>query len=471
MTVEPVTHNEDSQREPALCSLARIPTELLAIIVGYLVKKDLFSVALVCRRLNEIATTVWFGTQRQYQKTYGAFSTSHAGHALPYSSFKDLRLCLVTKPAIPNIKLSLSKDFAPDFREFLRYFDTLPRDKTPPNVQIDLHHTVWARSHVRDADEYDAERLNAFFTRIAELNCVTALHTCTESEPWLDVKGEDGLPIFSPPTLTTLTEEYLKPLSESYSDWLIRSANASPVNKLVIAYPDGSILLRLHLPKLRDALFNGGKISTHHLSLFLDQEAHSRLEELIFAPNTSLYHEMPDVGHPTCHIAMQLRPGALPRLTSIAADTDVLALLLSAPLAFTGLQRVDVRLPYYRGPSIGRNLRRIFSWVSEIPTVLHMTLPLEDLAYNDWEYLSLESDEDPIVLPHVKKLVCGGYPRYDWSIRLDQIVVFFPGVEEFVMDRASWKEPRRLDCVEQMREQWPSLKRVVIDGVRYTNGE
>ncbi|KAG7450017.1 uncharacterized protein BT62DRAFT_619926 [Guyanagaster necrorhizus] len=470
MPVKAVAHSEH-QLELASCSLARIPTELLAIIVSYLGKKDLFSAALVCRRLNDITTAVWFGPPKQYQKTYGAFSSSHVGHALPFSSFKDLRLCLVTKPTIPNIKLSLSKDFARDFREFLRYFDTLPGDNAPPDVQIDLHHTVWTRSNVRDADEYDAERLNAFFTRIAELNCVTALHTCTESEPWLDFKGEDCLPIFSPPALTTLTEEYLKPLSESYSDWLIRSANVSPVNKLVIAYPDGSILLRLHLPKLRDALFNGGKISTHHLSLFLGQEAHSRLEELIFAPNTILCHGMPDEGHPKCHTVMQLRPGALPRLTSVAADTDVLALLLSAPHAFTGLQRVDVRLPYYRGPSIGRDLRRVFSWVSQIPSVLRMTLPLEDLAYNDWEYLSLESGEDPIVLPHVRKLVCGGYPRYDWSIRLDQIVVFFPGVEEFVMDRASWKEPRRLGCVEQMKEQWPSLKRVVIDGVRYSNGE
>lgn len=61
---------KEDHSEPAPKSLAGLPTELLAIVVSMLAtKRDIFSLACVSRRLNDVAMARWLGPPERVSQT------------------------------------------------------------------------------------------------------------------------------------------------------------------------------------------------------------------------------------------------------------------------------------------------------------------------------------------------------------------------------------------------------------------
>ncbi|PBK70385.1 hypothetical protein ARMSODRAFT_1084011 [Armillaria solidipes] len=319
--------------EPALNSLAGLPTELLAIVVSMLAtKRDIFSLACVSRRLNDVAMARWLGPPKEYLTRYSEFCNIQQSldpKPQPFSSFADLRLCVVTKSRIPSMTLIFGRHYEKEYQEFSRYIDTIPGNQKPPAIHVELQIREMTYTPI------NVRAFNAFCTSLAEYDSVTSF---TMAFPIrcksLDVKAPNTFqPVFHPPPFAALTRLCIGFMSDRFLDWLLRSAAASPICELFISRHFRGRLI--HIPTLRKLTLEGGSLTTSQVIRLLSDKAHSSLGELTFLGEP--LWEMPVKGR-----LIPLSVNALPSLTSLAAGFNVLTNLLVTPKAFPKLERVEV---------------------------------------------------------------------------------------------------------------------------------
>ncbi|KAK0201126.1 hypothetical protein DFS33DRAFT_1107710 [Desarmillaria ectypa] len=395
---------KENQDEPTPNSLAGLPTELLVIIVSsFVTRRDIFSLARVCRRLNDVAMARWLGPQtKEYIRRYSTFCSGYpprnSARPMPFFCFADLRLCLVTKPYIPSMTLTFGTDYSKEYQEFSRYIDTIPSDRKQPDLHIRLH-----------IPHSNTRAFNTFCTQLAEYHNVVSLHVVQQLDEdhyeRLDAKGPDCQPIFHPPPFTTLTELHLQYVSGQFSDWLLRSAVASPICELTIFNNCNLPFGRLRFPTMRKLTLGSWTMTTSQLVQFLSDKAHSSLSELIFMPKAEPYWEIPVRGR-----LIPLGANAMPSLTSLAADFKVLTNLLVTPKAFPKLERVEVHRIGGEGSSAAKEGEELLSRISSLPNVHCVTFPVGALEPTDLDNLS----DSGIALPNVTKLIDTS-PRWDSS--------------------------------------------------------
>ncbi|KAK0462954.1 uncharacterized protein EV420DRAFT_1146595 [Desarmillaria tabescens] len=400
---------EDRDLEPAPNSLAGLPTELLVIIVSDLVtRRDLFSLARVCRRLNDVAMTCWLRS-----RTLKRYSTFSPGWPMPFSTFADLRLCFATKPHIPSMTLTFGTQYIKEYEEFSRYVDTIPSDRTCPILHIKLHMPRFP---------IDTRAFNAFCTELTEYNSVASFQVIQQSGERVhmslrDTKGPNHQPIFHPPPFTTLTELHIQSVSKQLDDWLLRSVAASPICNLTILDNASLPYGRICLPTIRKLTLGDRTMTTSQLIQFLSDEAHSSLRELTFMPKAEPYWEIPVKGR-----LIPLSMNAMPSLTSLAAEFKVLTNLLVTPEAFPKLERVEVYGIGSNESSAAEDGAELLTRIMSLPSVHCVTFPVGALESGDWDNLSGSG----IVLPNVIKLID------QWSLRapsiLSQVRKVFPNV-------------------------------------------
>ncbi|KAK0447279.1 hypothetical protein EV421DRAFT_1901395 [Armillaria borealis] len=449
--------------KPASSPFVDLPNEILTMITQTLSKKDLFSVARTCRRLNSFATSLWLGSPRQYQKLYSKFDEHDEGTSLPFACFQDLRLCVVNKPFIPSMTLVFSTKYHyASLGDFIRYITTIPIPQRPV-VHIKLRFFQMWQSLLRSAD---ANAFNIFCTQLVKSECVASFeipyHHLGEMQQWLDAKGPHNKPLFRPPAFTTLTEVHIAPFSNALIDWFVRSANASLIKKLSLGGFLGQRrcaipIRRLHLPHLRHLTILGGLFTVSEISSFLSNAAHSSLESISFGSISQLLSEM-DTRSEEAFLRLPPNKG-LPNLTTIAATSVLLLSFLPAlEEACPNLERVDLLSAGWKA-GLGEECREVLSWISRRPAIRCVGLPMQDFRYRDWKCLIADRD-GTVVLPQVVRLAC---PCVLYALPfqsdLANVSAVFPGVVEYELPR---KPALFQDVVEEAKMVWPALKRLVF---------
>ncbi len=219
----------------------------------------------------QLATSLWLGSPRQYQKLYSKFDERDEGASLPFACFQDLRLCVVNKPFIPSMTFVFSTKYHyASLGDFIRYITTIPIPQRPV-VHTKLRFFQMWQSLLRSAD---VNAFNIFCTQLVKSECVASFyHHLSEMQQWLDMKGPNSKPLFRPPAFTTLTEVHIAPFSNALIDWFVRSANASPTKRLSLGGFLGQRrcaipIRRLHLPHLRHLTILGGLFTVSEISSF-----------------------------------------------------------------------------------------------------------------------------------------------------------------------------------------------------------
>ncbi len=404
------TKRKEDRFEPAANSLAGLPTEVLAIVARMLAtQRDIFSLARVSRRLNDVAMARWLGPPKDYLKRYSKFCDtiflpiqlllklqSPDPKPQPFSSFAELRLCVVTKPLIPSMTLIFGRHYEKEYQEFSRYVDTIPGDQKPPalHIEINIHEMTYT-------PPIKVRVFNTFCTNLAVYDSVTSFTTTIISHKLsgLDVKVPYSCqPVFHPPPFAALTILCLDSISDHFFDWLLRSMIASPICELSILHGYQN-LPPIHIPTLRKLTLGGRSLTTSQLIRLLSDKAHSSISELTFLGEP--FWEMPVRGR-----LFPLSANAMPSLTRLVADFNVLTNLLVTPKAFPKLEHVGVSSLDGKDSSAAKDGAELLSRISFLPSVHCVAFPVGALEPTDWDILS----NSGIVLPNVTKFIEKGAP-------------------------------------------------------------
>ncbi|KAK0236601.1 hypothetical protein EDD85DRAFT_834028 [Armillaria nabsnona] len=380
-------------------------------------KRDIFSLACASRRLNDVAMARWLGPPNEYLTRYSEFCNIQ--HSLdpkpqPFSSFADLRLCVVTKPRIPSMTLIFGRHYEKEYQEFSGYIDTIPSNQKPPVIHVELHIREMTYPPI------NVKAFNAFCTSLAEYDSVTSF---TMAFPIrcksLDVKAPNSLqPVFHPPPFAALTRLCIGFMSDRFLDWLLRSAATSPICELFFS---GQFRGRfIHIPTLRKLTLEGGSLTTSQVIRLLSDKAHSSVSELTFL-GESLW-EMQVKGR-----LIPLSANAMPSLTRLVADFNVLTNLLVKPKAFPKLEHVEVSSLDGKDSSAARDGAELLSRILFLPSVHCVAFPVGALVPTDWDILS----DSGIVLPNVTKFIEKGTSTRNPLFRpvmISQVRKVFPNI-------------------------------------------
>ncbi|KAK0436588.1 hypothetical protein EV421DRAFT_1739536 [Armillaria borealis] len=406
------TKRKGGHSDPAPNSLAGLPTELLAIVARMLTtQRDIFSLARVSRRLNDVAMARWLGPPKEYLKRYSKFCDttllpiqlvlkiqSPDPKPQPFSSFAELRLCVITKP---------------QYQEFSRYIDTIPGDQKPPalHIEINIHEMTYT-------PPINARVFNTFCTNLALYDSVTSFTTTIISDKLkgLDVKVPNSCqPVFHPPPFAALTTLYLDFISDHFFDWLLRSTAVSPIRELTLLH---GFQNPIHIPTLCKLTLES--LTTSQVIRLLSDKAHSSISELTFLGEP--FWEMPVKGR-----LIPLSENAMPSLTRLVADFNVLTNLLVTPKAFPKLERVEVSSLDGKDSSVAKDSAELLSRISFLPSVHCVVFPVGALEPTDWDILS----DSEIVLSNVTKFIeKRGPTRSPLSrpVMLSQVRKVFPNI-------------------------------------------
>ncbi|SJL08643.1 uncharacterized protein ARMOST_12010 [Armillaria ostoyae] len=421
------TKRKGGHSDPAPNSLAGFPTELLAIVARMLTtQRDIFSLARVSRRLNDVAMARWLGPPKEYLKRYSKFCDttllpiqlvlkiqSPDPKPQPFSSFAELRLCVVTKPRIPSMTLIFGRHYEKEYQEFSRYIDTIPGDQKPPalHIEINIHEMIYT-------PPIKVRVFNNFCTNLAVYDSVTSFTTTMIPDKLkaLDVKVPNSCqPVFHPPPFAALTTLSLDSISDHFFDWLLRSTAVSPIRELSLLH---GFQNPIHIPTLRKLTL--GSLTTSQVIRLLSDKAHSSISELTFLGEP--FWEMPVKGR-----LIPLSENAMPSLTRLVADFNVLTNLLVTPKAFPKLERVEVSSLDSKDSSVAKDSAELLSRISFLPSVYCVAFPVGALVPTDWDVLS----DSGIVLPNVTKFVDIGAPTrspLSHPVMISQVRKVFPNV-------------------------------------------
>ncbi|KAG7443369.1 uncharacterized protein BT62DRAFT_995964 [Guyanagaster necrorhizus] len=404
--------------------------ELLLIILGYFTDDaDIISLACVCRRLNDVSLS--YHLDSDLEERFLIFGSCF----LPYTFFRKLRLCFF-KPAFSFIDCHFSDNAAEEIREVLRYLDSIEID--PPEVSVDLSdvcpHTV---------KSMPPAELEAFFRDLQQLNC-------RDLTPFVDLQQEpevESVPFvgFHPPPLTSLGTVTLYPQPKHLADWLVRSINQSSVRMMTVC-DAASTLTKLTLPRLRELIFQRGRISTDDLYLFL------------------LRHT--SIKHITIHASVELLPlteqihiQSLPKLSQICAPPEVLTLLSPQLLSAVRDIRLEAYLMSMDAEQFVHNHQEALLFVSQLPNAYSLTIWLGHListgtVWADFVFpdsYGLQRAEQRLV--NITTLCIADLISIP-AFQLAEAVARFPNVQ----DLHFWNEPEySLLCAEKIMTACPSL--------------
>ncbi|PBK70368.1 hypothetical protein ARMSODRAFT_974329 [Armillaria solidipes] len=424
------TKRKGGHSDPAPNSLAGLPTEVLAIVARMLTtQRDIFSLARVSRRLNDVAMARWLGPPKEYLKRYSKFCDttllpiqlvlkiqSPDAKPQPFSSFAELRLCVVTKPRIPSMTLIFGRHYEKEYQEFYRYIDAIPGTQKPPAIHVELHIREMTYTPI------NVRAFNAFCTNLAVYDSVTSFTTTTipDKLKGLDVKVPNSCqPVFHPPPFAALTTLRLDSISDHFFNWLLRSTAASPICELTLLHGFQN-QHPIHIPTLRKLTLGGGSLTTSQLIRLLSDKAHSSISELTFFGEP--FWEMPVKGR-----LIPLSANAMPSLKSLTAGSNILTNLLVSPKAFPKLERVEVSRLDGEDSSVAKDSAELLSRISCLPSVHCVAFPVGALVPTDWDVLS----DSGIVLPNVTKFVDKGAPSrspLSHPVMISQVRKVFPNV-------------------------------------------
>ncbi len=304
-----------------------------------------------------------------------------------------------------------------EYQEFSRYVDTIPGDQKPPalHIEINIHEMTYT-------PPIKVRVFNTFCTNLAVYDSVTSFTTRIISHKLsgLDVKVPYSCqPVFHPPPFAALTTLCLDSISDHFFDWLLRSMIASPICELSILHGYQN-LPPIHIPTLRKLTLGGRSLTTSQLIRLLSDKAHSSISELTFLGEP--FWEMPVRGR-----LFPLSANAMPSLTRLVADFNVLTNLLVTPKAFPKLEHVGVSSLDGKDSSAAKDGAELLSRISFLPSVHCVAFPVGALEPTDWDILS----NSGIVLPNVTKFIEKGAPTrspLSRPVMLSQVRNIFPNI-------------------------------------------
>jgi len=341
-------------------TITELPNEILLMILSALDTIDLYTLAVVCKRLHYTALPIYLSK----------FDLKQAAESLLFTQ-KNL-------PGIRGLRLAL-------------FVNTLDR------VQL----SVDSLQNAGPKGKYllSTQRLLSRMSRIssidlsvpAHLSWTSAVHTSTmqdflnilpgKSCQQLTISGEGIVDFFADPKAemqilnslqqVTFNSSFL--FRPPYLRWMVESLNASPIHSLNIRYLGDTcnLLSSLHMPYLEDLSFSCqvyGKSQRIDLAAFLGR--HDKLRTLALHP----------LG--TSHCA-PLETG-ISGLVELKGDIPILLNLLSGPKAFQLLNSVTV------APVLvsSTQLAQFFKYLAQT-TVSHLSLSLNhDSTFEKWITLS-----------------------------------------------------------------------------------
>ncbi|KAK0189913.1 hypothetical protein F5146DRAFT_1002102 [Armillaria mellea] len=341
----------------------------------------------------------WLGPLKEYLQRYSKFCNDwYDPKQEPFSSFADLHLCVVTKPCIPSMSLTFGQCYEKEFQEFSRYIDMIPGDQKPPAFHIKLKIHEMPHGYPPKVTAF-----NTFCTNLAGYNSVVSFTVTANSDKLkalkfkaLDVKVPNSCqPVFHPPPFAALTTLHLVCVSDHFFDWMLRSAAASPICELTLLHGFQN-QHPIHIPTLRKLTLGGMALTTSQVVRLLLDKVHLSIGELTFLGEP--FWEMPVKGR-----LIPLGENAMPSLTRLIADYNILTNLLVTPKAFPKLEHVEVYSidSSIQDPSIAKVIAELLSRISFLPSVHCVVFPVSVLEPMHWDILS----DRGIILLNVTKFI------------------------------------------------------------------
>ncbi|KAK0221494.1 hypothetical protein IW262DRAFT_1374227 [Armillaria fumosa] len=463
-------------------TLADLPNELVFIILDELDLEQIMLVACLCRRLNYVALSYHIHRSMEPNKTtitsesascttllrslsltnselnslsFGAFGT-HCD--LPFSSFKAIRLWLVTCPPVKNVACKFSEIFAPEAEQVARYFRTCPGLD-----QITLNFPpIYLRRSEQYAEREKQRHWAALEKLLHSLERVVApkphriaglFHPSLTLMGRMDIE-EDGS-AFDGPLLKNFRMIYLSDAKflfcPSFRYWTIASLNTCCITSLHLDDVDiGPFLDLVQMDSLQRLMIQRCPRLLHSdLIPFLSRHASiTELEASLLGPagNTAFISE------------------SLSNLTRVAGPMDFLLVGLALPSVMANVAEVVVNYSSLT-PSI-EDTQRLLSFVADRPSITSLSIPLHQLnSTGDWLDYTGTRYESQVV--HLTRLWVNAITfRFDeeTSRRMVDAVSLFPQVDEFgmwgAMTGTEWKKGFCLKA----RETCHGLRAVSFDG-------
>ncbi len=275
----------------------------------------------------------YLGSPQEIQKNYSVFGGHSTTTPRRFFHIRVLRLSLAN-PYLPSMTLIFSHEFTAQLDEVLRYHKNIPQ-KHYPSLNIDFSWYLIDQTNRCCCIRCKAyvERLNMFCGELVSLRCIS-FKCSTQRRDYIDQPASEKEAIFNPPPFTTLISMSIQCGPLYFIDWLVRSADASPLESLTLRLishvgKEMNHVLSLRLPHLKRITFDSCSFTAEKLCLLLS--CHASITDLTFsggniAPGPYLHtmhirlpylHTIVMSVHNLEHILPSMRPRSFPNLKSV----------------------------------------------------------------------------------------------------------------------------------------------------------